>query len=51
MSDGNPFHVLGPTDASEEFMDNVDLQKIGLETSTGWTELAFCCTFGCDYIT
>ena len=31
MSDGSPFHVLGPTDANEEFMDNVDLQKIGLK--------------------
>ena len=31
MSDGSPFDVLGPTDANEEFMDNVYLQKIGLK--------------------
>ena len=31
MSDGNPFNVLGPTDTPKEFMDNVDLQKIGLK--------------------
>ena len=31
MSDSNSFHVLGPTDVNEEFMHNMDLQKIGLK--------------------
>ena len=31
MSDGSPFYVIGPTDANKKFMDNVDLQKIGLK--------------------